>query len=172
MSTTNQHAVNDLLAERKAMRTWVGMILFLLFGSIGMWIYAAVLAVSDPSMAIVPDYHEKALRWDEQLAIQQASQKLHWTTAFVLDPQPQAEGGRNLTLFLRDQAARPVEKGNVRLRYYHHARAKDHQTVTMKETSPGTYEAIVAIQREGTWQLELQIDGDHGHFESSLAQDF
>ncbi len=61
-------------AERLACFQWTSFILLLLGGSVGMWIYAAVLAVSDPSMAVVPDYHEKALQWDKHLEVQRASQ--------------------------------------------------------------------------------------------------
>ncbi len=38
-------------------------------------------------MAVVPDYHEKALQWDQHLAIEKASRELGWTIAVVPAPQ-------------------------------------------------------------------------------------
>ncbi len=98
-------------AERKAMFTWVGIILFLLVGSVGMWIYAAYLAISDPTMAVVPDYHEKALQWDRHLENVRQAESLGWTVAVVVGKADAASGERTLTLFLRDREAKPIEHG-------------------------------------------------------------
>jgi nitrogen fixation protein FixH len=154
-------------AERHARLTWCSLIIFMLFGSVGMWIYAAVLAVSDPSMAVVPDYHEKALQWDKHLDVQRATQALGWTIAYVPGPPKDASGMRELTLFIRDRDARPVCGASGRLRLYHHARAGAAVTTPLVESEPGTYVCSVTMARAGYWQMELTLDRGDEHIESS-----
>ena len=69
----------EATAERKAMLTWVSIIVFFLFGSVGMWLFAAYIAVSDPTMAVVPDYHEKALQWDKHLDNVREAESQRWS---------------------------------------------------------------------------------------------
>lgn len=158
-------------AERKAMLQWTGIILFLLIGSVGMWIYAAILAVSDPTMAVVPDYHEKALRWDEHLAAQKESNDLGWTAHAIPGASKNGDGIRELTFFLRDNQSQPVAGAHGSVRLYHYARGKDPQTVDLKETDPGTYVATVQMARDGRWQFDLTLDRDKQHFEWNQAQE-
>ncbi len=158
-------------AERKAMFTWVGIILFLLVGSVGMWIYAAYLAISDPTMAVVPDYHEKALQWDRHLENVRQAESLGWTVAVVVGKADAASGERTLTLFLRDREAKPIEHGKGTLRLYHHTRGKDVQNIQLEEKEPGTYESKARLDRNGTWQFDLVLDVGNDHFEWSQPQD-
>ncbi|MGN6544778.1 MAG: FixH family protein [Aureliella sp.] len=153
-------------AERHACVTWCSLILLMLGGSVGMWIYAAVLAVSDPSMAVVPDYHEKALEWDKHLAAERATHALGWTIAYVPGPAADASGERELTVFVRDSQAQPVSGAAGHLRLYHHARAGAAVTVELAEKEPGTYVCQVAMPRAGFWQMELALDRGDEHFEA------
>lgn len=161
----------EMKAEKAAMRQWTTFILCLLFGGVGMWIYAAYRAVNDETMAIVPDYHEKALKWDEHLAIQQASNRLQWTTHLLVSPDRDAEGKRTITLFLRDAQAQPVAKAEGQVRLYHHARGKSTQTVDFKEIEPGTYEGKASIDRNGSWQFEISLQREGDRFEKSFVQE-
>lgn len=158
--------------ERLAMLRWTAIIIGFLGGGVGMWIYAAILAVSDPSMAVVPDYHEKALQWDKQVKINADSRALGWTVHPVAGPLDSTNGKRVLTLFLRDAQSAPIVGAVGELRLYHHARAGQAQTVSLKETAPGSYEATVDMQRTGTWQLEVKLDRESDHYEWNAAQDF
>ncbi len=154
-------------AERHACLQWSAFILLLLGGSVGMWIYAAVIAVSDPTMAVVPDYHEKALQWDKHLEIARASKAVGWTIA-VVPGAAQANAQRELTFFLRDRDARPVTGAHGRVRMYHHARGKEVQTIDLVEKEPGSYSLQAAMPRAGTWQLEVMLDRENEHVEQSI----
>ncbi|MHB8916303.1 MAG: FixH family protein [Thiobacillus sp.] len=153
-------------AERHACVAWCSLILLMLGGSVGMWIYAAVLAVSDPSMAVVPDYHEKALQWDKHLAVERATHALGWTIAYVPGPATDSSGQRTLTIFVRDREAQAVSGASGHLRLYHHARAGAAVTVSLSESEPGTYVCQVAMPRNGFWQMELALDRGDEYFES------
>ncbi|MGN6132875.1 MAG: FixH family protein [Aureliella sp.] len=155
-------------AERHACLKWCSFLGLLLGGSIGMWIYAAVVAVSDPSMAIVPDYHQRALRWDEHLAIERATQALGWTVAVVPAPADDATGLRELTLFVRDRQARPVTGARGSVRLYHHARAGAAVTLPLAEQESGAYACRATMARAGTWQVELILDRGREHMESAM----
>ncbi|MFN5946968.1 MAG: FixH family protein, partial [Pirellulaceae bacterium] len=72
--------------ERRARRFWVGMILVLLLGSMSVWIGTAVVAINDPSMSVLPDYHQQALRWDEVQQERAASDRLGWEVRLGLEP--------------------------------------------------------------------------------------
>ncbi len=135
------------------------MIILLLGGSVGMWIYAAFLAVSDPSMAVVPDYHEKALQWDKHLEVARVSKAIGWTIAVVPGAQS-ANGERELTFFVRDRDARPVAGASGHVRLYHHARGKEVHTSELSEKEPGTYVLSAPMPRLGIWQLEVVLDQD------------
>jgi nitrogen fixation protein FixH len=154
------------------MLRWTAIILCLLCGSVSMWIYAAVLAVSDPSMAVVPDYHEKALQWDQQLAVNASSRALGWTVHAIPGPRAREGVKRQLTLFLRDAASQPVSGGAGQLRLYHHARAGLAESVPLEESSPGAYEAQVTMNRPGYWQLELRLQRGDERFEWTAEQSF
>lgn len=163
-----------IIAERSAMLRWGGFVILLLGGSVGAWIYAAFLAISDPSMAVVPDYHEKALHWDEHLATERASHNTGWTTAIVpgpIVPGPLATSRteRELTIFVRDRDAKPVTGATGQLRYYHHARAGAAQTATLRESDPGSYVCQAPFVRAGFWQIELKLERGDVRFESSTA---
>ncbi len=51
-------------AERRARHFWVSLIVGLLGLQVAGGITAIFLSVGDPSMAIVPNYHQAALNWD------------------------------------------------------------------------------------------------------------
>lgn len=55
-------------AERNSKRIWVSLVVLLLGLQIGIGAIAISLATSDPSVAVVPDYHEAALNWDTDKA--------------------------------------------------------------------------------------------------------
>jgi nitrogen fixation protein FixH len=168
-ASENTETLRAVRAERHARLTWCSLVVLMLGGSVGMWIYAAVLAVSDPSMAIVPDYHEKALQWDKHLAIERATHALGWTVAYVPGPASDSAGTRELTLFVRDRDARPVSGAAGHLRLYHHARAGAAVTVPLTEREPGTYACQVAMGRAGYWQMELVLDRGQEHSESETV---
>lgn len=161
----------ERLVEQRARRTWVGFVLLLLGGSVGMWLYAAFLAVSDPSMAVVPDYHEKALEWDEHMEAVRASEALGWSVHFLVGTKNGEKGTRALTLFIRDRDAQVVSNAIGHLRLYHHTRGKDPQSIELMESDPGTYVCEVRMDRDGWWQFELSMDWNDRHFEWTQSQD-
>ena len=171
-STTNLSSADEARraarAERHACFQWTAFILLLLGGSVGMWVYAAYLAISDPTMAVVPDYHEKALQWDKHLEVARASKAVGWTIAVVPSAAANASGQRELTFFVRDRDARPVTGAHGHVRMYHHTRGKEVNTFELTEKEPGSYTIQAPMPRIGTWQLELTLDREAEHVEEAI----
>lgn len=165
--TSAEEARRAARAERHACLQWSAFIILLLGGGVGVWIYAAILAVSDPSMAVVPDYHEKALQWDKHLEVARASLAVGWTIAVV--PGPQLDNGqRELTFFVRDRDVRPVSGAQGKVRMYHHARGKEVHTLELSEQEPGSYTVQAPMSRAGAWQIEVTLDRNDEHVEDSI----
>ena len=184
--------------ERQAKRKWTAIIFAFLGVSMSMWLYAAMLAVRDPSMAIVPDYHEKALRWDEHMARQAKSEAMGWTVHPIAPSQVDSDGKGMVTVFLRDRDGKPIDGVKGQVRVYHHARASEVQTTDFRVVGVsdsnssdsgikdsgsndsglamgnelGTYQFPVTHFRAGTWQIELALEKDGVSFEWARAIDF
>lgn len=169
--------------ERRAKRKWTAIIFAFLGVSMSMWLYAAMLAVRDPSMAIVPDYHEKALRWDEHMARQAKSEAMGWTVHPIAPSQVDSDGKGMVTVFLRDRDGKPIDGVKGQVRVYHHARASEVQRTDFRAVGAsdsgleagseiGTYQFPVSHFRTGTWQIELALEKDGVNFEWARAIDF
>lgn len=131
-----------------------------------MWSYAAYLAIKDPTMSVVPDYHEQALRWDDYAAKLESSAKLGWTLHVNQRSQSLSEAP-SLYMFVRDRDGQPVTGAAGSLRVYPHARGKLVQDLPLVETTDGTYEANPDIHRAGIWQIEVELQRDEDIFISS-----
>ena len=143
--------------EAKARLVWVGVIVAFLVGQVVLCAVAAVLATGDPSFAVVPGYHDRALRWDETVAEQRASEALGWAVEVAPDTTADVIGRREVTITLRDAASRPVENAAVRATLYHHARAGEPHSVAFRPTEQaGVYAAVAEMRRPGLWQFRVE----------------
>lgn len=172
-------SASEIDAERRAKWTWTLIILGFLGGSMTMWIYAAVLAVRDPSFVVVPDYHEKALRWDEHQKHLAKQAELGWTLHVLPPTNVDAQGTGMATVFLRGPDGKPLTKIEGTGRVYHHAAASQIQEVELQtakqasgDSEAGTYLIPLEHYRPGTWQIELQLHQGSVDYEWSQAVDF
>lgn len=120
-------------------------------------IYAATLAVSDKSFAVVPGYYDKALSWDADRADRRAADDRGWS--FELRPGAFADAGgqRLIVAELRDAAGAPLPGAAVTLEFFRHARASQAARVAMRETTPGRHEAVAAVAAAGAWRFNARV---------------
>lgn len=142
-------------ANRKAAWLWGSLIVGLLSLQVAVGVVAIVLATGDPSVAIVPDYYEKALNWDDEKAMLSASDKLGWNFELSVSSGADLQGQRTIVVTLRDQAGVGIENAAVKLSIYHHARAADLRQIPLRAHGGGHYSGLAAIQRGGNWEVEL-----------------
>ena len=135
---------------------WIGLI-FGLF-AIHMSVASALVyfAHSDPSFAVVPDYHGKALAWDETKRQEAASDALGWTALLVAGPDDGAVQERDLTLTLIDGAGDPVENAAVTVSAFHLARSREPVDLSFSASQPGLYTARERLPRYGIWEFQVE----------------
>ena len=140
---------------------WPGLVIALLSISVIAMSTTMVLAVSDPSFALVEDYEAKAGAWDETAALRHASAKLGWVAEITFGDAVDAFGARARVITLLDDAGEPVRGAAARAIAFHPARSRDRQDVALTESEPGVYAGRFTPRREGLWEFELSaVRGD------------
>ena len=146
-------------AERRAKRVWVSFVTLLLGLQVVIGAVAVRLATSDPSVAVVPDYHQAALNWDMVHRADGAAARQGWTIDVTLSEVADTQGRRVLQVQVTDREGRPVDGLKMTGTLYHHARAAEVQPIQLNTTAAGQYFTTPKMTRRGLWQVILAIDG-------------
>jgi len=119
--------------------------------------FAYRLASHDPSVAVMPDYHHRALHWDDEMARRQRSEALAWTATLQWGEPIEDGSKRELFVSVVDRTGTAVTGGTASLLFFHHTRAADVATVPLHERPGGQYVAALPIIRLGLWDLEFSL---------------
>ncbi len=149
------------VANRKAALRWGGFVVGLLSLQVIGGVFAILLATGDESVAIVPNYHQKALHWDEQVAIATASSRLGWIAQ--MDPTHLHRGAAGLRIRLRDQGGQLVEIEAGEIEIYRHIRAADVRRVKIPGGSVGAIDLDPCFDAGGLWQVALDVSDAQGN---------
>lgn len=144
-------------------RAWPVAIAGILLAGVGVNIGLIVLASSDPSAAIEPDYYRKALAWDQEMAQQERNIALGWSVHTALRLGTRRTLGR-LELTLVDGLGRPLTGAAVSALVMHNARASFVESVALREVGDGRYAASVNAERPGVWEVRLSVQRDAQRF--------
>jgi nitrogen fixation protein FixH len=147
-------------AERRARHLWVTVIVGLLSLQVAIGVTSIFLAVGDPSVAIIPHYHQAALDWDTTQRARHLTEKLGWQ--IKPNVSPVVDGQRQVQVQVLDRNGEPVSGLHLSAKAYHHARGAEIYEMRMTETEAGTYAATTSLIARGLWDLKLQLEGDHG----------
>lgn len=120
-----------------------------------LWTVAITLTHRDSSHAIVEDYDDRALHWDEYQLLRQASAELGWTSAIDVSPDGDLHSRHRLSLSLSEREFSPVSNATVQVRMFHLARAGEPELIELKESEPGLYFGVATIRSGGNWQFEI-----------------
>lgn len=157
------------LLERRARRFWVGVIVGFLGLQVIIGVASVVLALNDPTVAVIPHYHQSALDWDVTRRARQLADQLGWQIDFNVVPSGHV-GKRSLLVTIRDRDGKPISGVNVSAKLFRHARGSDVDKIRLKAIAEGNFQADTRLSDKGLWQIELGIEGDHGI--ASLSQEF
>ncbi len=146
-------------AERRAKRFWIALVVFLFIIQSTIMGLVMHLAIGDPSAAVVPDYHNRALNWDSTRRALEAADRMGWVLTFEASDVADDRGLRAIELRMVDSNGNPLDDMVVSGKLYHHARAGELHSVSLKSVGGGKYMALAPAARAGIWQLELKIDG-------------
>ncbi len=153
----NQKTPTEITSERSAKRFYTGLVLLLFAIQCTILGTAISLAIGDPALAVVPDYHQAALDWDAKHAASGAAEKLGWNVDLQVSDVADGRGMRATQLFVHDQAGQPVSDLRVAAKVYHHAAADNVERIELKNVGEGQYIAMPAMGRIGLWQIELDL---------------
>jgi len=149
----------EILAERSAKRFWVSLVLVLLTLQLIIGFVAIRLATGDQSVAVVPNYHQAALNWDQTKIARSAAKRNGYTLDLNVSDVADGRGMRAIELQVRDAGQQNVDKLQVSGHIYHHALASDVIPIEFRAIGDGRYLVLAPMGRKGLWQIELAIDG-------------
>ncbi len=123
-------------------------------------VVAIILATGDESVAVVPNYHEKALNWDAEMAAQAASAALGWQCEVSQINKQTIPSGLRITL--TDREGKPVLVQSGELRLYRHVRASDVREVPIPMGKFAMLELPDCFNAVGLWQVMLDLKCENG----------
>lgn len=147
-------------ANRSAAIRWGGFVVVLLGLQVAGGAAAIYLATGDPSVAVVPDYHEKALHWDQEIARQRETANLNWNVRLDVAP---GISGQSLVLRVSDAENQLIHIKQGELRIYHHARAGEVIRIGVKSAAAEPIVVKDCFHKVGLWQVELDVQDDQGN---------
>ena len=124
-------------------------------------LWVAKIASEDPSMAIEPDYYQKAITWDSTLAQDRTNAQLGWRLTPTLGV---AAGKARLTAKLTDSMGTPISNAVVRVSALPVARANEVHEATLDPAGAGEYATALDTRRAGQWELRFDVRAGSAHF--------
>lgn len=142
-----------------------------LLGSHMLFIMIAItLGTGDPSFAVVPDYYQKGVDYDERKALLAESAALGWTVELTPSSEADTVGKRELVLQLKDAGGQPVRGLTLRVHAYHVARASEPLSMECVEVLPGQYVGAARMTREGFWQFGIDATSGDDRFVADIRR--
>lgn len=150
---------------------WPGFVVLLLLGTVVTMVSVLYAANSDGGAAVVDDYYQQAIHWDEAQRARTASAALGWTAEAVVHP---AESGGlvPVEVTVLDRAGAPVEglTGTLRARRADAAKATATLPLAASE-QPGVYRQLVPVPRGGVWDFEVEAARGDDRFLTTLRHE-
>lgn len=120
--------------------------------------------------AIVPNYYQQALKWDQAQAQRRASEELGWKVTFEPSTIISPLGQRDISIRIVDRDNQPVADAYIEIAYFHHAHADETLTSTMRTDARGVATQSMKMRNEGWWQIQLVASSSTGRYITTLTQ--
>jgi hypothetical protein len=128
-------------------------------------------AANDSNAAAVePDYYRKAVEWDSTLAQGERNRTLDWRVEADLGPR-RPNGGRNLSVRLRDARGLPVTGAGIELTAIHNTFASHPVRAVSVTDATGGSRMDVPLGHDGLWELRLVITRGSERYTATLRRD-
>ncbi|HUO09455.1 MAG TPA: FixH family protein [Phycisphaerae bacterium] len=150
---------------------WGALIVGLLSMEIGLCAWGIYCATSGSQVVVEADYYNKALHWDDHLALMQASKELGWSTSLQIPDVGGARGVVPVSFQIHDSGGEAIENAVVSIGYFHHAHPLDLRSATLKETGPGEYAADMSLNKRGIWEFRISATRGADHFVQIVQRD-
>jgi nitrogen fixation protein FixH len=153
----------------KAKRFWVSLVVGLLLLSLVIQGAALVLAVSDASFAVDPDYEGQAARVDDAARQRLVNAALGWNVRVGVSPAPSLREAL-VEATVTDAAQRPIDGATVHVRMLHVARAANVLAANLSPRGDGRYAGVSPIRRDGIWEFQVEVEKDGQRFTDTVRQ--
>ncbi|GAB4382697.1 MAG: hypothetical protein Kow0022_00760 [Phycisphaerales bacterium] len=138
---------------------WPALIVGLLTLNVIVVTITVIVATSDPSVAVEPNYYDKALAWDRERAERRDPAEDGYDVEIQLVPAADRLSSGQVVVSLR-RLGQPVEHALLDATVFHYARSGDRQSITLTERAPGVYAADADLRRNGNWEVRLRLQAD------------
>ena len=130
--------------------------LVLFFGGL-IALYAYLFHVADDPRALVvePNYYQKGLHYDDEMAQQRENTALGWRIAPTVTPA--GGGNAELSVALTDASGRRLDGATVSVVAMHNLLADHPDSATLADRGGGVYAAMLAMPRAGMWELKFDV---------------
>lgn len=155
MKSDNGQAAPPVRAAR--WWVWPAILVGLLGGQMALMLAMVGVATHDRSFAVEPDYYEKALHWDAQVARDAAERSLGWAARVRLGAESGPLRERELEVRVTDAQGRPLEGAEVTLEMFHPIDAAHRVVGALTAAGPGRYVAQVGAHRAGLWDTRIAV---------------
>jgi len=155
---------NSERPQRKKAYFFPALVVGLLLLQIGLCGIGFYMATRSNANVVENDYYDKALHWDQQVAAEQASAALGWKPSINISQQSDMQGNRTFVLELKDRMGKPVTDAKIRMIFFHHAHARQVETVDLRDQGNGFYSATIPIARPGLWEFRMVAERGNEKF--------
>jgi nitrogen fixation protein FixH len=149
---------------------WPVIVIGLLAAHLLLMAIFAMIAMRDRSFAVVPNYYQNALNWDQTQAQRRAGEKLGWKMRIEPSERVDLLGNRSVSFALTDASGALLPAKSLELNYFHHAHAIQARQVTLPTTQPGQFIASLSMRYTGFWQFDAAADVGTERFSTSVTQ--
>lgn len=147
----------EIRAERSAKRFYIGLVLLLFAIQATILGIALSMVIGEPALAVIPDYHQAALDWDNSRAASTAAHKKGWELQLEVSDIADGRGMRALQFHALDQNHQPISDLVILAKVYHHAQADLVERFELRHVGEGRYMAMPKMGRPGLWQIEMDV---------------
>lgn len=150
--------MSDGSGEMSRPRGWIWPVVIIGLLGLNMAVVAitVIVATSDPSVAVEPDYYQKALAWDADRDVRRDPGEDGIDVSIQLLPGPDRLSDGQVVVSVA-KAGLPVEHAQIEAVVFHFARSGERQTVTLVEQGPGVYAGPASLRRDGNWEIRLRL---------------
>lgn len=143
-------------ASRERGWYWPLLIVALLVGQMSIVLTGVWIASSDKSVAVEPNYYEKAVKWDDQARQAQRNQELGWGVAIRVSDRFDGLHERHLVCELKDRDGNAVTGANLEIEAFANVRSAERVKGTLRPNDASEYEGELPIIRDGLWEMRIR----------------
>lgn len=151
---------------------WPWFIVALLGSHVLAMVVAVTIAVRDRSFAVVPNYYQRAVNWDEEQAKFRASEMLGWRVAVETSGHVDPFGRRAVSFVLSDAQGHAIPGATLQVEYFHEAHGdEDHDVkLTPDAADPTRFTCLLPMRYAGEWEFHFTANAGNQSFVAKQTQ--